>query len=342
MFGWRSQRSVIMKIGTLPQATTASLAILYELISDGVWDWDARTGYVYRSPGWYRMLGYDVDSLEGNVFTWENVIHCDDYDRVMEHFDRYINKQSDVYQIEYRCRTSNDDYIWVQDKGFVVEWADNGTVQRMMGAHRNIEAERLIREKHIHKSAKLQQVIERRTRELVEVNAQLEEKIDEAERLATTDSLTDIYNRYGFEQKFKQECARSERYREPLSLITFDIDHFKLINDQNGHAAGDKVLARVSKIVIDHIRVIDIAARWGGDEFMVLLPNTALSDACRVAEKLRELIEQEVFEQSLQVTASMGVAELAKDEAPMRLTIRADNELYASKSQGRNLVSPQI
>lgn len=323
----------------LPPASETSLAIIYELVSDGIWDWNAETGYVYRSPGWYRMLGYDAHALDGTVFTWENIIHRDDYDRVMEHFDLYITKQSDVYQIEYRCRTFHNEYIWIEDKGIVVEWAEDGAVLRMIGAHRNIEAERVIREKSALKSAKLQEVIDRRTRELVNVNSQLEIKIDEAERLATTDSLTEIYNRYGFEQKFKQECARAERYREPLSLITFDIDHFKLINDKRGHAAGDDVLSRVSKIVIDNIRTIDVVARWGGDEFMILLPNTVLDDARKVAEKLRDLIEREVFGLDVPVTVSMGVAELAEGEAPMRLTIRADNALYQSKHLGRNLVS---
>jgi PAS domain-containing protein len=126
----------------LPEISKELLSNLLDIISDGVWDWNARTGYVYRSPGWYIMLGYNVDSFQNTVFTWESLIHPDDYERVIAHFDDYISQKASAYKVQYRCRTNNDDYLWIEDKARVVEWDDDGTVGRMIGAHRDISAER--------------------------------------------------------------------------------------------------------------------------------------------------------------------------------------------------------
>jgi len=115
-----------MKQVVLPEISSEYLATTLELISDGIWDWNANTGYVYRSPGWYTMLGYDINAFENTVFTWESVIHPDDFERVMAHFDAYITHKSDAYNIQYRCHTKNDDYLWVEDRGKVVEWNDAG------------------------------------------------------------------------------------------------------------------------------------------------------------------------------------------------------------------------
>ena len=113
------------------------LHTILELVSDGIWDWNANTGFVYRNPGWYEMLGYPPHSLDNNVLTWENVIHPDDYSRVMALFDDYLNQRAPGYQAEYRCRMRDGTYIWIEDRGYVLARNADGSVARMVGAHRD-------------------------------------------------------------------------------------------------------------------------------------------------------------------------------------------------------------
>jgi diguanylate cyclase (GGDEF)-like protein/PAS domain S-box-containing protein len=310
-----------------------------EIISDGVWDWNANTGDVYRSPGWYIMLGYDVDSLEGSVFSWENVIHPEDYARVMEHFESYITNQIDHYKIRYRCRTKTGDYINIEDRGRIVEWNPDGTVARMIGAHRNVDSDVKLSKQQALETKTLQDLVDSQTRELLEINSQLSKLNSESKRLATTDSLTSLANRYWFEQKLHNESERCKRFNQHLTLIAFDLDKFKPVNDTYGHAAGDLVLRSIAKILHENVREIDTPARWGGDEFMLLLPNTSLDQAEKLAEKIQQLINEEMSKQNLSVTASFGVAELKKSETPTRFTIRADNAMYDSKKLGGNRIT---
>jgi PAS domain S-box-containing protein len=118
--------------------TTDMLHAVMELVSDGVWDWNANTGFVYRSPGRYEMLGYPRHSLENSVLTWETVIHPEDFPRVMAAFDDYISQRTALYQTEYRCRKEDGSYLWVEDRGYVIARNPDGSVARMVGAHRDI------------------------------------------------------------------------------------------------------------------------------------------------------------------------------------------------------------
>ena len=128
------------------------------------------------------MLGYDVDSLKNTVFTWESVIHPNDYERVMERFERYTTKKCDKYNIEYRCKTKNGDYIWIEDRGKVVEWNDSDTVGRMIGAHRDIDAEKKSYVEAKQESLSLQALVYSRTRELLAANTKLQDRIEITEK----------------------------------------------------------------------------------------------------------------------------------------------------------------
>lgn len=158
----------------------------------------------------------------------------------------------------------------------------------------------------------------------------------ELEKLASTDYLTGLYNRFKFEELFDQELTRCQRYGKALSLIMFDIDFFKKINDTYGHDAGDTVLKEISGLVKSHIRQSDILARWGGEEFMLLTPEVDLESAYLLAEKLRKAVDSFKFTIVGHVSCSIGVTQLGKDENCNTLCQRVDEALYKAKASGRN------
>ena len=165
----------------------------------------------------------------------------------------------------------------------------------------------------------------------------------EVQELALTDSLTRIFNRRRFFDLAEQEFDRSRRYDRPFSLIMFDIDHFKKVNDTYGHSVGDVVLQRVAEICKGALRDVDIIARYGGEEFVILLPETTATEAQLMAERLRQLMARSTMEIAaikIDITLSFGVVEIDKDCKNIEeLLDRSDQALYHSKNAGRNCVS---
>ena len=158
-------------------------------------------------------------------------------------------------------------------------------------------------------------------------------------QIAYTDSLTLTYNRLHFDKFLDSEISKIKRYGGTFSIIFLDLDHFKQVNDNYGHDAGDKVLRSVTDIVSSANRSADIFARYGGEEFIILTPSTDLAGACKHAERLRSDIETYDFPISHRVTCSFGVAEFNADTDNSESIIkRADNALYLAKEKGRNRV----
>ena len=160
----------------------------------------------------------------------------------------------------------------------------------------------------------------------------------ELKQLATKDALTGIYNRYKINAKIEEEIKRADRYGEPFCLAMFDIDHFKQVNDTYGHDVGDYVLQELSHIVLKSIRETDSFGRWGGEEFMLLLPYTSEEKIMEIAEKIRKTVQEHTFENVKQITISIGVTLYKKDEGISQLLKRVDTALYEAKSHGRNQV----
>ncbi len=159
--------------------------------------------------------------------------------------------------------------------------------------------------------------------------------------IAGTDSLTGLLNRQAFEIVFQQAILDSERRGSPLSTILFDIDFFKLVNDNHGHLAGDRILQKIASLTKEAVRESDIVTRWGGEEFLVLLQDCPLAQATAIAEKLRHIIASHDFElpgSALSLTASMGVAEYENRETLNSFFARADTALYQAKAEGRNRI----
>jgi diguanylate cyclase (GGDEF)-like protein len=191
--------------------------------------------------------------------------------------------------------------------------------------------------------------IEQHSNELSELNASLEDKIvkrteelktahDEMKKIAMTDMLTGIHNRYAFFTILDMEHNQTNRYKSQFSLIMFDLDNFKKINDTYGHDVGDTVLIKIVENVGICLRKSDVFGRIGGEEFMVLLPHTDITIAADIAERIRDFVSQDSIEPVGQVTVSIGIVQYAGEESIESLIKRSDIALYKAKEQGRNRV----
>jgi len=165
---------------------------------------------------------------------------------------------------------------------------------------------------------------------------------EEIYSMTITDGLTRLHNKLHFSNEFAKEFSRARRHARPLSLLILDLDRFKKINDRYGHPAGDTLLAHVAGVLKARVRSHEIVARFGGEEFVVLLPETRLTDAAVLAEALRASVAASTLQyrtHRLRVTLSIGCAELAlEDSSEQSLLERADQKLYLAKNSGRNRV----
>jgi diguanylate cyclase (GGDEF)-like protein len=167
-------------------------------------------------------------------------------------------------------------------------------------------------------------------------------RIDELRRLSATDSLTLLANRRAFQARLREEWLRARRYDSPLSLLLIDVDGLKGINDERGHAAGDDVLRTAARAIAVTMRVTDFGARWGGDEFAIVAPNTARSSAQHLAQRLWGQVPHEAQAHHTAVTISVGVA-MTEPQGDASITIErlleaADSALHQAKNDGRNRV----
>ena len=158
----------------------------------------------------------------------------------------------------------------------------------------------------------------------------------ELEHLSVTDSLTGIGNRRYFHQKIEEEIQRAKRYKHSLSLVMFDIDFFKQVNDKHGHSVGDEVLIEYTRLINSLLREGDVFSRIGGEEFIIILPHAGRDEAQKIAEKLRAKIE--LFQKILPITMSFGVVEYIVGEEIEFIFKRVDDALYKAKESGRNIV----
>lgn len=166
-----------------------------------------------------------------------------------------------------------------------------------------------------------------------------------AHEQALTDALTGLLNRYGLQRSLAREHAEARRYNRPLACLMIDIDHFKSVNDTHGHAIGDIVLQQVAAILTQGVRGSDIVFRYGGEEFLALLPETDLDGAAALAEKIREDASNRTYgegEHKLILTLSIGAASLCDSESGNDMVVRADLALYQAKGRGRDRVASAI
>lgn len=246
-------------------------------------------------------------------------IHIEDIAETLNSLTK-VNDVNPMVAFCNKLRKNNNTYIEVEwwcmlNKGYIY----------LSG--RDVTAEKAMKRK-----------IEQANKELLMLNEQLKEKNEKLLKSAITDELTGVYNRKFFEKRVVEEMEIADRANEKISLIIFDLDRFKLVNDNFGHQFGDEVLKRTTQIAGDLIRKTDFLNRVGGEEFAIILPNTNKTQAVFVAEKVRKALEDNKHFKVGQVTGSFGVAERMKAESLRSWYKRADNALYQAKNTGRNRV----
>jgi two-component system cell cycle response regulator len=193
----------------------------------------------------------------------------------------------------------------------------------------------------------LRHSLEAALRDVRDKNAQLEASLQRVEELAATDPLTGLYNRRHFSRVLEQLFAEAQRYGKDLSCVMIDMDGFKPINDSYGHQVGDQLLVMAGKVISANMRRMDVAARYGGDEFVLLLPHASEADALSVAQRIREQFRQSsaaMLKRPEGVTMSIGIGSLAQNKSSHadQLVASADASLYAAKSAGRDRIVSAI
>ena len=171
------------------------------------------------------------------------------------------------------------------------------------------------------------------------VTSELEDANRELKRISGIDKLTQIYNRLRLDEILGHELYRSTRYGTDFSVLILDIDHFKKVNDRFGHLVGDMVLVEIGNILKNNVRESDTVGRWGGEEFLIILPETKLADSMIVAEKIRAEVEKAKFPEAKHITCSLGVATFRNGDNQDKLLFRADMAMYEAKNNGRNRVA---
>jgi two-component system cell cycle response regulator len=180
----------------------------------------------------------------------------------------------------------------------------------------------------------------KRERDLLQESAEeLRRRAEAASEMSMTDALTGLLNRYGLQRALQRELSEARRYARPLSCLLLDVDFFKLINDTHGHAAGDAALMQAARVLTESVRGSDVVCRYGGEEFLVLAPETNARGALLLAEKIRLAVSARLFgdgERAFPLTLSAGVAELRPGESGNDMIARADLALYQAKQRGRD------
>lgn len=281
------------------------LGLITANIADGVYVMDGRGVITFVNQRAVELLGYRADELVGAVA----------HDLFHHHSDARALplEQCPIHQvIRTRGRYEGDEqFVDSQGQLLTVQVAS----QPMLAGERVVGAVTVFRD--------------------VTDQKQLEEQL----RLSsTTDSLTGAYNRRFLQENLLKELYRAERHDHPFSLIMLDVDHFKLVNDRFGHSVGDQVLRHLVRLVQGRVRTSDLLARWGGEEFMLLLPATSVDAAHTLAEELRVALQNSQLEDVGTVTASFGVTGRVPDDTVDLLLQRVDRLLYQAKQAGRNRV----
>ncbi|MCW8907534.1 MAG: GGDEF domain-containing protein [Sedimenticola sp.] len=280
-------------------------AMLYDYIIDA----EGKSHCLYCNDYSLTLLGVPPEAFMADMDHFWQMIHPDDLQRFRER-DLRVNKEEDTFFMETRVLLSTGQVKWIRVSSTRSPLREDEPAiwsGYMIDISETKRLETLLREQ------------------------------------ATHDALTGLGNRHDFQRHFREELSRRDRYQRESAVLLLDLDHFKKVNDRYGHDAGDFVLKRVSQLMQEQLRTVDVPARWGGEEFCILLPETGLEEALAAAERIRAGLAREPLDYqdgAIPITVSIGVTTLRADDHRIEDVIRrADAALYQAKRDGRNRVA---
>jgi diguanylate cyclase (GGDEF)-like protein/PAS domain S-box-containing protein len=263
----------------------------------GTWEWDTQSGKTVYNENWARMLGYTLAELKPDYLTvFESLVHPEDLEQSNRAAERHLAGDTPFYECELRMRHKQGHWIWVLDRGRVLTRSADGKPLSMFGTHTDITERKLAEE--------------------------------QLRYMNLHDTLTGLYNRTFIEAEMKRlDTAR----QLPLGIIMGDLNGLKLINDTYGHPIGDQALQLAAEIIRKSCREDDIYARWGGDEFVIILPQTSASDAEKLCNRIIKNC-QDIFIEDVPVSVALGVACKEKaDDLLYKVLQLAENNMYKNK-----------
>lgn len=284
----------------------------------GHWYWNIKTNEVTFNPLKVTTLGYDKKDIPEHVtyqfFT--DKLHTKDFQKTMDAMRDHLYGKADVYEVEYRIKAKGGTFKWFYDRGKITQYDENGKPSFLAGIVFDITEKK-------------------------ETQLELEHKNKILSEISSIDGLTKIGNHRTLIEHLKAEIAEASRSSSPLSIAIFDIDDFKKVNDSKGHIYGDQVLVDVAAIMKKYIRGTDFAGRYGGEEFMIIFPNTTLSVASEISERIRKAVEDYNFVDGLKISISGGVGQY-NNETVNELVHLTDTNLYKAKRNGKNQIVSEL
>ncbi len=274
--------------------------------------WMGTWSMEFLSNGCCRVTGYEPDEIVGNSdLTWQQLLHPDDFSQIATEIT-LATAYRKSFQVVYRVLAKDGSERWLMEEGRVVSEPE---------------------EESVHLEGFISDVTVRKQTEML-----LHDANQTISRLVREDPLTGLANRRAMEENMIRFMSFSRRWQHPLSIIMVDLDHFKTVNDRYGHLTGDEVLVCFSQLLKLSVRVEDIVARFGGEEFILLTPNTSIEDASQLAERIRIDTQEATMPIPTNITASLGVTQMRDEDTAESLIARADSALYEAKNSGRNRV----
>ena len=305
-----------LEINDLKEGKIKTDLLSFPWVGDlGQWYWVVGENLFVYNDNMLKNLGYTREeanfTIDYDFFT--SKIHPDDYQKNKDMLMRHLKEDSEAYKTEYRIQHKKGHFIWHESRGIVTKRSPDGKPLLMSGICLDISKNKLL-EKNL--SVAYQKLVE----------------------LVIQDDLTQTFNKRGFLEKLNNEILCFKRTKKPFTLLMFDIDNLKYINDTYGHDVGDQVLVLTSSKISSRLRATDVLARWGGDEFFIILPETNLKNATILAEELRQILSNQQIGEIKGIKASFGVAEYCEEDCVDRIMKRVDNLMYKSKNNGGNSV----